>query len=83
VEGNVYAFTVIVAGQPFTVRDASGKVVLRDRGIVRHRIVFDTLGDGMIGGVQLGNEIIAIGGPHPGLDQSEDDFCAMVQDLLG
>src|SRR3954468_11628653 len=30
VAGNVYQFTSIEAGQPFTVRDASGKVVLRD-----------------------------------------------------
>lgn len=83
VEGNEYSFTTIEAGQPFVVRDASGNVVLRDRGVIRQRLLFDTLGDGTPGGVQLDDEIIGIGGPHPGFDQSEEEFCAMVQQLLG
>jgi hypothetical protein len=83
VEGNVYSFTTIEAGQPFVVRDSSGNVVLRDRGLVRHRGLFDTLGDGTPGGVELDHEIIGASGPHPGLEQSEAEFCAMVQDLLG
>jgi hypothetical protein len=83
IAGNVYEFTAIEAGQPFTVRDATGKVVLRDRGVLRHRFLFDTLGDGMPGGITLDDQIVGIGGPHPGLDQSEEEFCAMVDSLLG
>jgi hypothetical protein len=83
VEGNVYAFTKIEAGQPFTVRDSAGNVVLRERGVLRHRVVFDTLGDGAPGGVTLDDEIVAVSGPHPGLAQTEDEFCAMVQTLVG
>ena len=81
--GNVYEFTTIEAGQPFTVRDGAGRVVLRDRGVIRHRVVFDTLGDGMPGGITLDDQIVAVGGPHPGLDQSEEEFCAMVTALVG
>ncbi|TDO25978.1 hypothetical protein EV643_1784 [Kribbella sp. VKM Ac-2527] len=35
VEGSVFEFVSVVAGQPFVVEDSSGKVVLRDRGAVR------------------------------------------------
>jgi hypothetical protein len=83
VEGNIYTFTTIEAGQPFTVRDAAGRVVLRDRGVIRHRLLFDTLGDSTPGGVTLEDTIIGVGGPHPGFDQSEDAFCTMVQALVG
>jgi hypothetical protein len=83
VAGNVYEFTVVEAGQPFTVRDGAGNVVLRDRGVLRHRELFDTLGDGMPGGITLEDEIVAVGGPHPGFDQTEEEFCAMVTALVG
>jgi len=83
VAGDVYEFTSIEAGQPFTVRDAAGRVVLRDRGMIRHRVVFDTLGDSEPGGVTLEHSILAVSGPHPGLEGSEDEFCAMVTELVG
>lgn len=83
VAGNVYEFTVVEAGKPFTVRDGAGRVVLRESGVIRHRLVFDTLGDGAVGGVVLEDEIVAIGGPHPGLEQTEEEFCAMVDALIG
>jgi hypothetical protein len=83
VAGNVYAFTVIEAGQPFVVRDGAGNVVLRDRGVLRHRVLFDTLGDGTPGGITLDDEIVGVGGPHPGFDQTEEEFCAMVTALVG
>ena len=83
VAGNVYSFTVVEAGQPFTVRDGSGNVVLRDRGVLRHRVLFDTLGDGTPGGITLEDEVVGVGGPHPGFDQTEEEFCAMVTALVG
>jgi hypothetical protein len=83
VSGNVYSFTTIEAGQPFVVRDSAGRVVLRDRGVIRHRVLFDTLGDGMPGGITLDDTIVGVGGPHPGADQSEEEFCAMVEALVG
>ena len=83
VEGNVYEFTKIEAGQPFTVRDAAGRVVLRDRGVLPHHVLFDTLGDGAPGGIELDDQVVAVGGPHPGFDQTEEEFCAMVTSLVG
>jgi hypothetical protein len=83
VQDDVYAFTEIEAGQPFTVRDGAGNVVQRDRGVIRHHILFDTLGDGAPGGVQLDDQVVGVGGPHPGLDQSDANFCAMIDALVG
>jgi hypothetical protein len=83
VEGNIYEFTTIEAGQPFVIRDGAGNVVLRDRGVIRHRILFDTLGDSAPGGITLDDQIIGIGGPHPGFEQTEEEFCAMVDTLIG
>ena len=50
VEGNIWEFTAIEAGQPFVVRDSSGNVLLRDRGLLRYRALYDVLGDGEVGG---------------------------------
>jgi hypothetical protein len=83
VGGNVYAFRTIEAGVPFTVRDGAGKIVLRDRGVIRHDVLFDTLGDGTPGGITLDDEIVGVGGPHPGLNQTDEEFCAMVTALVG
>jgi hypothetical protein len=80
VSGNVYEFVAIEAGQPFVVRDASGNVVLRDGGAIRHRILFDTQGDAQAGGVVLDDEIVRISGPHPGFDNA--DACRTIAPLI-
>jgi len=81
VEGTIFRFTSVEAGQPAVLRDMSGRVVLRDRGVIRVTILFDTLGDATPGGEVL--ELISerLSGPHPGFD--EDVFCAAVEDLIG
>src|SRR5262249_43335103 len=58
---NLYKFTVVETGQPFVVRDGNGAVVLRDRGVLRHHVVFDTLGDGTPGGITLDDQVVAVG----------------------
>ena len=50
VAGTVFTFSSVVSGQPFTVFDSNGKVLVRDRGSIRETILFDTLGDNMPGG---------------------------------
>jgi len=66
VEGTVFLFESVNAGQPFVVTDADGDVVLRDRGVIRQTLLFDTLGDDMPGGVVIAEVDLDIGGPHPG-----------------
>jgi hypothetical protein len=80
VEGDIWEFTVHEVGQPFVIEDSNGNVVLRDRGRISIRAVFDTLGDGQPGGILLEEEITGVRGPHPGLDA---DFCAIATELIG
>lgn len=77
--GDIWEFTARESGQ-FVVEDMSGKVVLRDRGMVESRYVFDTLGDGQPGGEFLEFEVTDVHGPHPSFDV---DFCELALDLTG
>ena len=81
--GSVFRFTSVEAGQPFVLRDMTGAVLLRDRGVIRTTILFDTLADDTPGGVTLQELDVSVAGPHPGLFMDDDAFCATVQDLLG
>jgi hypothetical protein len=83
VEGTIFQFSDVTAGQPFVLRDMSGRVVLHNRGSIRTTILFDTLGDDTPGGVVLDVISQRIAGPHPELEMDEDAFCAVVQDLIG
>ena len=80
VEGNIWEFTLQDVGQPFTIEDSEGNVVLRDIGRVTIRQLFDTLGDGQPGGELVDEEFTSVSGPHPGIDA---DFCAIATDLIG
>jgi hypothetical protein len=75
VEGTIFEFTSINAGQPFIAWDSDGNVVMRDRGVIRQVIQFDTLGDGVPGGEFIKDVSFSVHGPHPGL---EFDVCAML-----
>ena len=48
-DGSIFTFTSVNAGQLFTVRDSDGHVVLRDRARLE-TILFDTTGDDQPGG---------------------------------
>ena len=82
VEGTVYEFTQIEAGQPFVIEDSSGLVAaLRDRGVIRYHIVFDTGGDNEPGGGEFVDFLGAdVNGPHPGFDTF---YCEIVGSLVG
>jgi hypothetical protein len=68
VSGTVFEFTSIESGQPFIVRDANGNLVLRDRGVIRRVVQFDTLGDDVPGGAFVQDVSFSVHGPHPGLE---------------
>jgi hypothetical protein len=82
VGGNVYEFTSIEAGQAFVLSDASGRVVVRDRGVIRRTYLFDTLGDGVPGGVLVGDAVSVVHGPHPGF-ADDFPFCEIAAQLTG
>lgn len=68
VEGTVYQYVALEAGQPFVIRDSDGNVLYRDRGALKTTFQFDTKGDAD----PANDEFIdgsfattAINGPHP------------------
>jgi hypothetical protein len=77
VSGTVYDIRAVEAGQPFKILDSAGNVVVRDRGVIIHTYLIDTLGDDdPETGEFLGEGPHFVHGPHPGF--SEDfDFCAI------
>ena len=82
VSGTIYEFVAVEAGQPFVLEDAAGNVIVRDRGVIRHTALFDTLGDGTPGAVFLEETHTAVHGPHPGF--AEDfPFCEIAAELTG
>jgi len=81
VEGNIFEGTLVHAGWDRVV-DADGTVLVRDSGVVRSTILFDTLGDSQPGAIVLSWTDDARG-PHPLFEMDDDEFCAMVHDLIG
>ncbi len=80
IEGDIWEFIARESGQPAIVEDMTGAVVMRDRGMVEYRGVFDVLGDGQPSGELIEEEILHIAGPHPVF---EGDFCNTVNQLIG
>jgi predicted esterase len=80
VEGTRYEVTQQVTGQPFVVEDSSGRVVARDRGLLRFTIVIDTGGDDSPGSEFVDFLGVEVRGPHPGFEAS---FCRFAGDLVG
>ena len=75
VSGTIFEFTSINSGQPFVLRDSDGNLIMRDRGVIRQVIQFDTLGDDVPGGEFIKDVSFVAHGPHPGLDF---DPCTML-----
>jgi hypothetical protein len=78
--GNLFRFTQVEAGQPFRLYDSEGNLVLRDRGVIRYSIVFDTLGDAIPGGVLVEELEPSVRGPHPGF--FDETLCPVLVPLL-
>jgi hypothetical protein len=80
VEGNIFEFEAVEAGQPFAIYDSDGNLVLRDRGSIHHHVLFDTGGDDVPGGTFIMDLEPEVHGPHPGFNT---DFCAIITPLIG
>lgn len=74
---DVLDVTTRQAGSPFTLADSSGRVVVRDRGLLVFRAQFD-LSSGEP--EYLGQEVVADHGDHPGYFL---DICDVAADLIG
>jgi poly(3-hydroxybutyrate) depolymerase len=80
VEGTVFEITAHQVGQPFVVEDSTGRVVLRDRGLIEYRYRLDTLGDGSPDDVWVESVGLEVRGPHPGFGR---DYCSIAGELAG
>lgn len=80
VDGSVFEFRFVAAGQPFVIRDAAGEVVSRNRGSLHGSFLFDTMGDDEPGGDWIADVDFRIAGPHPDLGP---DLCPIAGELIG
>lgn len=79
VEGSLFEFRIIKAGQVAVIQDSDGNLVSRDRGVVRRTILFDTGGDQETGGEFVDLVDLDLAGPHPTFDK----LCDVATDLIG
>ena len=85
VEGTIYQFEGLEAGQPFSIRTLDGDIILRDYGLLRTTFVVDTKGDTDLDNdefVEGSFEVLADRGAHPGFYFDEEMFCATVEEAL-
>jgi len=80
VEGSIFEFRFVEAGQPFVVEDSDGNVVARNNGSVHGTYLFDTHGDDQPGGEWIADLDFRVAGPHPSLDKHA---CEYAVELIG
>lgn len=83
VEGTVYQYVAMEAGQPFVMRDSDGEVLYRDRGVLKTTFQFDTKGDADPDNdvfIDGSFELTANNGPHPVWDV--EDLCPLYEDYF-
>ena len=74
VEGSIFEFRAVQAGQPFVVVDSAGNVVVRNRGSVHVTYLFDTQGDDDPGGEWIADVDLRVAGPHPSIDSHPCEY---------
>jgi hypothetical protein len=80
VDGSIFEFRSVQAGQPLEVYDSDGNLVAHNSGSVQVTFLFDTQGDDVPGGEYLGDVGLRVDGPHPSLDS---DLCQIATSLIG
>ena len=74
----LFEFRSIEAGQPFTVTDMDGNVLVRDRGVIRYTAILDTHDDSQPGADFVELVDISFGGPHPGYFTDPTTACELL-----
>lgn len=80
--GDIWKFFAIDRVHSFKIRNAHGKVVLREHGKLGLKSVQDTLGDSQPGSELISEEIVFAKGHFPTL-KPNFDFCRLVDRLIG
>ena len=79
VEGSLFEFRSIKAGQLAVIEDSDGNLVSRNRGVLRSTILFDTGGDDQPGGTFVDQIDLRLAGQHPTFDR----LCDVASELIG
>ena len=83
VEGSIFQFTTVESGRPFNLADASGRVLLRDRGSIRETYLFDTDPVNSPGRAASSSRTSRCGCPgRTRASLTEEEFCAVITPLL-
>lgn len=77
--GPIFRFTIRDIGGR-VVTDADGKLLFHEGGLVRSKLLFDTLGDREPGGAFLNERVVRTVGPHPLLHV---DLCDVAAEQAG
>ena len=78
IEGSLFEFRIIKAGQVAIIKDSEGNLVARDVGVLRRTILFDTGGDQEPGGEFIDLVDLRLAGPHPSFDKLCDFATALI-----
>ena len=79
VDGSLFEFRSIKAGQVAVIEDAAGNLIARDRGVIRPTILFDTGGDQVPGGTFVDLVDLRLAGPHATFGRR----CDVASELIG
>jgi hypothetical protein len=80
VEGSIFVFRFVEAGQPFVVEDSDGNVVECNNGSVHGSFLSDTIGDDQPGCERIADLDFRTAGQHPGIDKHP---CEYAVELIG
>ena len=83
IDGDIWEFTQVDQGRPFTIKNGRHQTVLADHGKVIFKQTYDTLGDSKPGGEEVDFEVVRVArGSFPSLEP-DFDFCRLAERLIG
>lgn len=85
-EGTTYRFIAQEAGYPYEIRTSDGETIVMDQGLLRYQFDVDTKGDDDLDNdefIEGSDLLLADHGAHPVWHMTGDEYCALVNDLLG
>ena len=78
-------FTAQEAGSPYTITTSDGRKIVMDRGLLRFQFDVHTKNDDDLDNDEFidgTDELLADHGSHPRWHMSDDEYCALVNELL-
>jgi len=83
--GTIYRFVAQESGSPYTIVTSDGQRISVDMGLLRYQFDVDTKGDSDLENdefIEGSDVLLADHGSHPQWHRTQDEYCAIVNDLL-